>query len=217
MNNILRKEMTLSASPLTYLFIAFGLMFLIPGYPILYGVFFVSLGIYKSFQSAREANDIVFSVLLPVAKKDVVKGKFQFVCLIEFCSLALMTCVTLIRMTIWKDAAVYRSNAMMNANFFALGMAFVLFGCFNLVFVGGFFKTAYKFGKPFIVNMIVAFVLIGISEALHHIPSLMAVNAFGFEHFGLQCSLLIFGIILYMLMTTWSYQRSCRNFERTDL
>ena len=120
-------------------------------------------------------------------------------------------------LTVWKDVAVYRSNAMMNANFFALGMAFVLFGCFNRIFIGGFFRTAYQFGKPFIMNMIVAFVLIGISEVLHHIPSLMAVNAFGFEHFGLQCSLLIFGIILYMLMTTWSYQRSCWNFERTDL
>lgn len=217
MNNVLKKEMTLGASPLTWFFVLFGLMFLIPGYPILYGVFFGCLGIYKSFQSAREANDIVFSVLLPVAKKDVVKGKYQFVCLIEFCSLALMTCITLIRMTIWKDAAVYRSNAMMNANFFAVGMAFVLFGCFNLIFVDGFFKTAYKFGKPFVVNMIVAFLLIGISETLHHIPNLGTVNAFGFEHFGLQCSLLTFGIILYVVMTIWSYQKSCKNFEQTDL
>ncbi|MCI6237649.1 MAG: ABC-2 transporter permease, partial [Lachnospiraceae bacterium] len=180
---------------------------------------FYALSVYLSAAAPPVSciRDIVFSVLLPVAKKDVVKGKFQFVCLIELCSLALMACVTLTRMTIWKDVAVYRSNAMMNANFFALGMAFVLFGCFNRIFIGGFFRTAYQFGKPFIMNMIVAFVLIGISEVLHHIPSLMAVNAFGFEHFGLQCSLLIFGIILYMLMTTWSYQRSCWNFERTDL
>lgn len=75
MRNILRKEMRLSASVLSYLFIVFGLMFLLPGYPILCGAFFVTLGIFQSFQAAREANDILFSVLLPVAKKDVVKGK----------------------------------------------------------------------------------------------------------------------------------------------
>ena len=78
MNAMLRKEMRLSALLLTYLFMAFGFMTLIPGYPILCGVFFITLGIFQSFQSAREANDIVFSALLPVAKRDVVKGKFQF-------------------------------------------------------------------------------------------------------------------------------------------
>ena len=72
MNNVLRKEMRLSASILSYLFIAFGLMFLIPGYPILMGPFFVGLGLFQGFQWAREANDITFSVLLHTPKKDIV-------------------------------------------------------------------------------------------------------------------------------------------------
>ena len=78
MLNLLRKEISLDASPLGYLFIAFGLMFLIPGYPILCGAFFVTLGIFQSFQSMREANDMVFSALLPIAKMDAVKGKYLF-------------------------------------------------------------------------------------------------------------------------------------------
>ena len=53
MRNVLQKELRLSASGLTYLFILFGLMFLLPGYPILCGAFFVSLGILQSFQAAR--------------------------------------------------------------------------------------------------------------------------------------------------------------------
>ena len=73
MRNILLKEVKLSASLLSFLFIPFGLMFLLPGYPILCGVFFVTLGIFQSFQNAREANDMVFSALLPISKRDVVK------------------------------------------------------------------------------------------------------------------------------------------------
>ena len=73
--NILRKELTLSASPATYFFLVFGLMFFLPGYPVLCSVFFVTLGIFKSFQNAREANDFVFSALLPVAKKDIAAAK----------------------------------------------------------------------------------------------------------------------------------------------
>ena len=67
MRNVLRKEMRLSASVLSYLFILFGLMFFLPGYPVLCGAFFVTLGIFQSLQTAREANDIVFSALLPFA------------------------------------------------------------------------------------------------------------------------------------------------------
>lgn len=217
MKNILKKELTLSASILSYLFILFGLMFFIPGYPILCGVFFVTLGIFQSFQSAREANDIVFSALLPVAKKDVVKGKYMFSCFIELCSILLMAIATMIRMTVLEDAVIYRNNAMMNANLFALGMALFIFGLFNLIFIGGFFKTAYKFGKPFVTHIIVTFVMIGISEALHHIPGLEAVNAFGFQHFGLQVGLFALGAMEYIALTVLSYQYACRNFETIDL
>jgi len=40
MRNLLIKEMKLSASVLSYAFIAFGVMFFLPRYPILCGVFF---------------------------------------------------------------------------------------------------------------------------------------------------------------------------------
>lgn len=217
MKNILKKELTLSASILSYLFILFGLMFFIPGYPILCGVFFVTLGIFQSFQNARETNDILFSALLPVAKKDVVKGKYIFSCFIELCSVILMAMATVVRMTILKDSVVYRNNAMMNANLFALGMAMFIFGLFNMIFIGGFFKTAYKFGKPFVTHIIVTFVMIGIGEALHHIPGLETVNAFGFECFYLQLGLLAIGTVAYTALTVLSYQCACRNFERIDL
>lgn len=217
MKSILKKEMTLSASVLSYLFILFGIMFFIPGYPILCGVFFVTLGIFQSFQNAREANDIVFSALMPIAKKDVVKGKYAFSCLIELCSMLLMAVATLIRMTVLEDATVYRNNAMMNANLFALGMVLLIFGLFNLIFIGGFFRTAYKFGKPFVTHIIVTFVMIGIGEALHHIPGWERVNAFGFAHFGLQLSLLGLGAAAYIALTILSYRCACRNFERIDL
>jgi len=217
MSNILSKEMKLSASVLSYFFIAFGFMFFIPGYPILCGAFFVTLGIFQSFQNAREANDIVFSALLPIAKKDVVKGKFLFSCFIELCSFVLMTAAVILRMTILSESPVYRNNALMNANPFALGMALLIFGLFNFVFIGGFFKTAYKFGKPFLVHILVTFLTIGIGEALHHFPGLEILNAFGFDQLILQLGLLGIGALCYVLLTVLSYKRACEHFEVIDL
>ncbi len=217
MRNIMLKEMKLSASPITYLFILFGLMFLLPGYPVLCGAFFVTLGIFQGFQYAREANDIEFSVLLPIGKRDVVKGKYMFVCFIEGCSLIPMLAIVIIRMTALSDASVYRANAMMNANLFALGCALIAFGLFNVIFLGGFFKTAYDQGRPFVTYIIVVFLVIGIFEALHHIPGFGIVNAFGFEHIGFQLSMLLAGLAVFLIMTGLSYKASCRNFEVIDL
>ena len=142
MSALLRKEIRFSSLPLTWLFISFGVMTLIPGYPILCSVFFITLGIYQSFQSAREANDILYSALLPVAKNDVVKGKYQFVMTVELyqfvmtvelCGFALITVLTLLRMTVLKDSSIYRQNALMNANLFYLGAALFVFGLLFLV------------------------------------------------------------------------------------
>ncbi len=201
MSALLRKEIRLSSLPLTWLFISFGVMTLI-------------LGIYQSFQSAREANDILYSALLPVAKNDVVKGKYQFVMTVELCGFALITVLTLLRMTVLKDSSIYRQNALMNANLFYLGAALFVFGLFNVIFVGGFFRTA---GKPFVIYIIAAFLMIGVFEALHHFPGLAAVNAFGFDHIILQISLLLGGVLFYAGITYLSYQKACADFEKIDL
>jgi hypothetical protein len=63
----------------------------------------------------------------------------------------------------------------------------------------------------------VNFLLIGIAEALHHFPGMEALNAFGFDHIGLQLSTLLAGAIIYILLTVMSYNKACENFERIDL
>ena len=217
MRNILQKEIRLSASPLSFLFILFGLMFFLPGYPILCGVFFVTLGIFQSFQNAREANDIVFSALLPIAKQDVVKGKYLITVFIELCGILLMAIATILRMTVLSGSAVYRGNALMNANLFALGVAFVGFGLFNLIFVGGFFRTAYKFARPFVGYIIAVFLLIGVAEALHHFPALAFLNAFGTEHLAFQLLSLVIGLAFFIAVTLLSCKKACSCFEKIDL
>ncbi|MGN0404361.1 MAG: ABC-2 transporter permease [Bariatricus sp.] len=217
MRNILRKEVRLGTLTIVYFFVLFGFMFLLPGYPVLCGAFFLTLGLYQNFRYARECNDLVFSVLLPIAKQDVVKGKFAFSCMIEMCCFALMFVSVLVRMTVFSDSPVYRGNALMNANLFALGMALVLFGVFNLVFIGSFFRTGYKTGRPFITYIVICFIMIGVSESLHHFPGMESLNSFGFDHISLQITTLIVGAICYMGLTILSYRESCSKFEKLDL
>ena len=105
----------------------------------------------------------------------------------------------------------------MNANLFALGMACVIFGLFNWIFVGGFFKTAYKFARPFVTFIIAAFLVIFAAEALHHVPGLAMLNAFGTEKITIQIVLLLAGAAVFLLLTVFSCRKACADFERIDL
>jgi hypothetical protein len=217
MLKLLKKEMELAASPLSYIFILFGLMAFVPGYPILVSSFFVCLGLFQSFQSAREANDITYTALLPVAKGDIVRGKYVFCAVVELGYFILTSLAVLVRMTALSEASVYTSNAMMNANLVYLGFVLLILGLFNLIFVGGFFKTAYQFARPFVAFIIAAFLVVGLGETLFRIPALSGLNAFGFEHIRLQASVLAAGIAAFALLTAVSMCQSLKNFEKIDL
>ena len=217
MNRLIFKELKLSASVLSYLFICFALITLVPSYPILLGSFFITFGIFQSFQSARESNDITFSALLPISKADIVKGKFSFCIIIETCGFFATAILTLLRMTFFNDLLAYKNNALMNANFVFLGFVLLIFGLFNYIFVGGFFKTAYYYGKPFVIYIIVTFLVIAIAETLHHIPRLQALNSFGFDNILLQLISLLIGFMLFIVLTLLSLKKSIRNFEKIDL
>ena len=217
MKMLLKKEMKLAASPLSYLFTVFGLMAFLPGYPILVSAFFVCLGMFQSFQTLREANDITYTALLPVAKSDIVRAKYLFCMLIELCFFVITAVPVLLRMTVLADVAAYRDNALMNANLVYLGYVLLILGLFNCLFIGGFFKTAYRFGKPFIAFIVAAFAVVGTGETLVHIPALSALNAFGFTHLGLQGGALLAGALAYALLTAGSVRLAVRRFEKLDL
>lgn len=217
MINLIKKEFKLSAHILSYVFIAFGLMTFIPGYPILVGVFFSCLGIFQSFQSYRESNDIAYTILLPVSKKDIVKAKFIFVLTIQFLTFLIMFIITIIRMTILVDVEAYLMNPLLTANLVFLGYALVIYGLFNFLFVKGFFKTAYKFGKPFVSFTVVGFLVIALAESLRYIPGLEALNSFGFNNISIQLTGLMIGFIINVLLNYISYKYSVKSFERIDL
>lgn len=217
MLNLLKKECKLSASILSFLFLAFALMTFIPNYPILCGVFFITLGIFQSFQNVKETNDIVFSALLPIPKKDVVKGKYIFCIFIELCGMIITIILTIIRMLMLSNALPYVNNQLMNANLFFIAMAFILFGLFNIIFVNGFFKTAYKVGKPFVIYIIICFIVIAVFESLHFFPKLEYLNTRNFDFLIYQIIALILGITFYILITLIAYRKSIKNFNKIDL
>ena len=215
MKNLIYKELRLATPLLTFLFLAFSLMTFIPGYPILCGAFFMSFGIFQAYQLGREDNDILYSVLLPVSKRDVVKGKYLSAVILQLAGFALCAVFTLIRMRFMADAPVYESNFMMNANLIYLAFVLLIFAAFNHIFIAGFFKSAYAVGKPFVIFVVMNFLIIGIAETLHHLPEMGWMNA---QDFSLRHIIIFIGAVLvYSTLTTFSCIISQNRFEKIDL
>jgi len=215
MKTLLRKEMTLTAAPITYFFIAFAVMTMFPGYPIVMSGFFTCLGILYTFQFAREYNDILYTALLPVSRDDVVRAKFAFTVCIEAMTFLITIILAIVRMTALANVEPYASNPLMGANLAFLGYVLIVYALFNTVFLSGFFKTAYKYGRPFIVFCVVSFVVAAVGEVLPHLPGLGALGATTAE--PLQGVVLAVGILSFALGTACSLRASMRSFSRIDL
>ena len=217
MTNMLNKEFKLCASPLSWIFLAAAFMTLLPGYPILMGAFFVCFGVFHSFQNAREANDVLYTVLLPVRKADFVRSKYIFTCFIQLLGFVIMAVLTALRMTVMAGGKAYVSNALMNASPLFLAFALLIFTAFNVFFLGGFFRTAYKFGMPFVAFCIATLVLIAAGEALHFFPGLGFFNTPSGERLGLQFGILAAAAVICALGTFLSCRASMAKFEKIDL
>lgn len=217
MKSLLNKDIRLWASPLAWIFLIAAGMTMLPGYPILMGSFFVCFGVFQSFQSGRENNDILYSVLLPIRKTDVVRSKYSFSVMIQMIGFMFMTVLTIVRMRCMTNSAVYETNALMNATPYYLGFVFLIFAAFNIFFIGGFFKTAYKIGIPFLHFGIATFLIIAVGEILHHLPGMLFLHTQSGEKLDVQLGILSVGAIIYLLGTFLSCKNSMRRFEKLDL
>ena len=217
MKNLLIKELKLASSPLSYIFLVAAFMTLLPGYPILMSAFFICFGIFHSFQSARESNDVLYSLLLPIKKSDFVKTKFAFTCTVELAGFALCAALTVLRMTALSGAKPYIDNALMNPSPVFLAFVLLVFSAFNLFFVGGFFKTAYKIGIPFLLFGVAAFITVSVAESLHFFSALSFLNTTSGEKIGLQSVFLTLCAAAYCGITYLSYSTAKRRFELLDL
>ena len=216
MKALLYKERRLASSPLSWLFVLFSGMTLLPGYPILTGALFVCLGLFYSFHGALENNDIFFSLMLPVEKADIVRVKFIFCWRIEAAAFGIMAVLTALRLTLLRDFAFYLSNVLMPANPVYLGFVLLLFGAFHLLFLAGFFKTCRSAGRPFCRFLIAALLLVSLGESLHHIPPLSVLAETGVRALLIQIAVFVFSAILCVLSSRLALKKSLKRFESIE-
>ncbi len=215
MKNLLYKEFKLSVQPLNYLFLAMAAMLLIPSYPYEVAFFYQTLGIFFIFMIGNTNNDLFFTTLLPVPKRDAVRARFVTVIILELLQIVISVPFALVR-----SRQINAPNmAGVEANLALFGVAFVMYGVFNLIFLPMFYKTGHKTGVPFLVSGVAMALVVVVAEAaINLVPGWKsALDSIGPTYLPQQLFAMLGGLVLFVVLTALAYQLSIERFEHLDL
>lgn len=95
MKALIYKELKLAVHPLCYLFVfIFPFMILIPAYPLGIGFIYALVCypiLFLGANKGQQSNDLLYTALLPVRKKDIVLARVITVLLLQFGFMAVMS------------------------------------------------------------------------------------------------------------------------------
>ena len=226
MKALIYKEMRLSMHPICYIFVAlFPLMILIPSYPLGIGFIYVLTCypiLFLGANKGQQSNDLLYSTLLPVRKKDIVMARIITVIIMQLAFILIMSALyPLARMI--NEISISTSKHPdeftipgLGLNSYVLTLAFAIVGYAIADII--FFPIYYKNGKSIVMSTlftIIGFVVyIGaMTVALPYIPGLEILNNL---HIGIQFAVLAGAIILSAVLHFLVYRISSKRLEMVD-
>ena len=230
MKALLYKEFKLAMHPICYVFIAmFPLMILIPSYPIAIGFIYVLTCypiLFLGANKGQQSNDLLYSTLLPIRKKDIVIARIMTVVIMHLAFVALTSALyplaVAINQSITESAIAEDPNANpitnaglgLNSYVLILAIVFVGFAIADLIF----FPIYYKNGKSIVMStlmMILGFVIyLGVfTIGLPYIPGLEWTNELPLyiQFIALGVSLIIYALLHFVV-----FKVSSKRLEKVD-
>lgn len=211
--NLLRKELCSPPIPTFYVFLFMGALVLVPGYPFGMVFFFGCLALFFTTQFARENHDVYYSAVLPLSKREAVRGRCMLFGVFQLAQLLVAVPFAVIRYCLIPGDNVVGIEA--NAAWCGFGL--VIYAAFNLVFLTGYYKTAQKIGVPFLAALVPVLLLITVMEGVSHIPALAWIDSVRPDDQVRQLSILVAGVVIWLLGWVGTFRLACARFERADL
>ncbi|WP_433943798.1 ABC-2 transporter permease [Paenibacillus sp. SN-8-1] len=217
MYNLLMKELKLSVSPFFYVLpFLTGALMLIPGWLyFLVILYFCFITIPNMFGVYKSQNDLMFTSMMPVTKKDIVKAKVTFLAILELLHIVVAAIYGLISVRLYPNLTYH----FFAPSFGFWGLCFVMLAIFNIIFIPMYYKTAYKYGAASIASITAAILFAGLAEWLG-IDNPLVYDLFKgtcAENLTLQLSILLIGIVIFALLTIIAYHIAIKRFEKVEI
>ncbi len=216
MKHLLYKELRLAKHPTMFLFLLFSAMLLIPSYPYYVAFIYTCLSVFFVFLQGRENNDLSFTALLPVRKRDIVRARCLLVVLMQLAQVLVSLPCAIVGARI-NPLGGNAAGIEANAAFF--GLVLVMYALFNLLFLPAFYRTGYRVGRAFLFAGAAVLVYIVAAELLVQcVPALKAsLDTFDPAMRGTRLFVLLLGAGLYAAGSLLACRLSERRFARVDL
>ena len=226
MKALLFKELRLAMHPICYVFIVlFPFMILIPSYPLGIGFIYVLTCypiLFLGANKGQQSNDLLYSTLLPVRKKDIVMARIFTVIFMQVAFILVMTALYPVARIINNAVAQSAENPSeymipgLGLDSYVLLVAIALIGYAIADII--FFPIYYKHGKSIVMSTlftILGFVVyIGVfTIGLPFIPGLDILNNL---HLGIQFAILGAAILISFGLHVVVYKVSSKRLEMVD-
>ena len=215
MKRLLRKELSLCLHPAAILMPFLSALVLVPNYPYSVIFFYNALGLFFICLSGRENHDVVFTLTLPVAKRDAVTARFLLAILLELAQLLLMFGFVQLHRAILPAP----NAAGMDANLAMLGEGFLFFGLYHLVFFPGYYRDLRRVGANFVRGAVFSglFVILEII-ACYTIPFVRdELDTQDPLHMTAKIVFTAASAAVYVLTTILALRLSQSRFEKQDI
>ncbi|MFX3634299.1 MAG: ABC-2 transporter permease [Candidatus Pristimantibacillus sp.] len=217
MYNLLMKELKLGVSPFFYIMpFLTGALMLIPGWLyFLVILYFTFITIPNMFAGYKSQNDLIFTNMMPVTKKDVVKAKVSVIVILELMHIVIAMIYGVITLRLYPNLTYYFFGPSLGF----WGLCFVMLAIFNIIFISMYYKTAYKYGAAAIASITAALLFAGGAEWLG-ISNSFVFNLFkgtGADNLAIQLSILITGILIFAILTIIAYHIANKRFEKVEI
>lgn len=224
MKSLLYKELKLAMHPLIYIFVfVFPLMALIPSYPIVISFIYVCSCypiLFLGANKGQQSNDIYFSCLLPVRRKDIVKARLFLLSIIQLISIVLVTIYGAIGSLYKEDILIEAGNKISDVGFgfgqigSVIGFVLLCFSIYDLIFVTCFYKSGRAIVSSTLLGMLGFMILLCITTLLLPISITSYFNFF--SNLYVQTASILIGLAIYILFHYLTYIRASNLFEKVD-
>ena len=232
MKALLYKEFKLAMHPVCYAFVfLFPLMILIPeeGYPRAIGFIYI-LSCYPILflgaNKGQQSNDLLFSTLLPVRKKDIVLARIITVAAMQFTFMALSCCLLPLALFIQSNISIQAAaegetlkslepvGLGLNAYGLILALAIVGFSFADLIF----FPIYYKNGKSIVMSTLLTILgfMIYLSITTIAVPYIIGIEKVNSLPLYIQLIALAVSLLIYVPMHYLIYKISAKRLEKVD-
>ena len=226
MKALIYKELKLAMHPICYVFIVlFPFMILIPSYPLGIGFIYVLTCypiLFLGANKGQQSNDLLYSTLLPVRKKDIVMARILTVIFMQIAFILVMTALYPVARIINNAIAqsAEKPNEYMipglglDSYVLLLAIALIGYAIADIIF----FPIYYKHGKSIVMSTlftILGFVIyIGVvTIGLPFVPGLGILNNL---NIGIQFAILTAAILISFALHIIVYKVSAKRLEKVD-